>query len=469
VRGRELALDLPQQVDEVVGGGDRVDQRPVTVQRAGPVEAVEVRAPEEVPHPPAGLGVLLRPLRARVDVRAGPAQVHRQASVAVPGAVLRVRRGRAVGREDQQIVSGPDDQAPAVPADPDGLDVRGELDDFPVVERPPLQDRLGGRVGDRCAVVAEHPGAAGPQPDDAAVDRCQTGQTAGLDRERTDAVGRARGVDGGARGRRRRASSPGGRVHGRGDVGRRNDQLLGAGPRFRVAALAGRVEQRRGGRRQRRQVGPAAAGEVHVEHDGVVGGVQAADGQEREVQAVGGERRLGVGEPQRGDLDRFADRGAPGQLDEPDLGQRLRTGVRPGQPPGIWGEREAGDVALGRAGDLADRAGRRVQREHAAVVNGDREHRSVRGRDELEHRAQRPLGEPIGGAGRNGRAGRTGRVGRARRRDGADTDGRDLDRVLTAGVGDPGDPAGGAEDHRHPGTDARGGGQHADRTVAVRQ
>src|SRR6185437_500687 len=84
------------------------------------------------------------------------------------------------------------------------------------------------------------------------------------------------------------------------------------------------TEWRRRRRRERQQVRAAAKREVQVEHVRVVYRVEGALGQERQVLAIGGERRVGVDEPAVGDVEDFAV-GQPGQ---PELAQRTLRRLR---------------------------------------------------------------------------------------------------------------------------------------------
>ena len=92
-----------------------------------------------------------------------------------------------------------------------------------------------------------------------------------------------------------------------------------------------RAERRRGLRGQRHQVGAAAEGERQVEGLLVVHRVEAAPGDEGEVEAVGGEHRVGVGEPAVGHVDDLPAirRSAPSGCGAAAAG---RAGPRPARP-----------------------------------------------------------------------------------------------------------------------------------------
>ena len=63
----ELALHLPQHVDEVVGRPDALDERSVAVESGFPIDAVHVGSVVVIAHQPPGLVVHLPPLHAWLD------------------------------------------------------------------------------------------------------------------------------------------------------------------------------------------------------------------------------------------------------------------------------------------------------------------------------------------------------------------------------------------------------------------
>ena len=213
-----------------------------------------------------------------------------------------------------------------------------------------------------------------------------------------------------------------------------------------------RVERRRRGRPERHQVRPGAAEEGQVEDPVVVDRVEGAGGQEGQVQPVEGEHRVGVDEPQRGDLHRRRVV-AVGDPAGEDLAQALRARVRPGQPGRVRRPGQPGRVARARSGRppgprrrprRRPAPGRRARRPPAGCRPGTAASSSTR--------PSRPAPN---------RRGRRAAVGR-----------RDLDRVVAVGVGDPGDlrhrvlrGRGRAEHLRQPGPYARGVGQRRGRAV----
>ena len=71
MRSAEFALQLPEQVGELVPGRDPVGEGPVTGDDCVPVEAAHVLDPVEVTLEPGGLHEHLRPLRGRVHRERG--------------------------------------------------------------------------------------------------------------------------------------------------------------------------------------------------------------------------------------------------------------------------------------------------------------------------------------------------------------------------------------------------------------
>lgn len=424
VRGAEFAVHLPEEVDEVVMGGDAVQDRAVAVEDAVPVDTAHVRAPEVVPHDAAGLLVHLPPLGRGVDGLPDAAEVDRDVRVAVV-----VARGTAVARYDLQPAVGPQQDPLAVAADGEVVGVGGEVFEALLGEVVALEVGLG--VG----IVRGGPGGAEDaldgvaQPQHAVLGRAQVGVASGLHREGHDPVGEAFEVDPGGRG----ALAVGGLV------------LVGGleGP-----AVALRAEGGRGGRGQGDQVRAVADHERQVEDVLVVDRVEGAVGQEGQVLAVEGEGRGVVLEAQRG---RLGDRQVGG-VGEAELAQRLEAGVRPGEPGRVGREGQSPYVAVLAAVDLADLAGLPLDEQHAAVVRGDRGPAAVGGHGEPEDPAQAARGE----AARGGAGGESG-------------GGRELQGVVALRVRHPDDPllALGAEGARQPRPDAGFVGERAGRARAV--
>jgi hypothetical protein len=149
MRGAQLALHLPEQVDELGVGTDPFDQRRVAVERALPVDAVHVRAPEVVAHQPPGLGVALPPLGDRVDLDRDPVEVDGDDLVALAaGAGL-------------QAVLAVEDEPGTVAAHLEGARFLAELGLGALLEVVAFENGLGRRIG----AVAELPGDGVAQPD----------------------------------------------------------------------------------------------------------------------------------------------------------------------------------------------------------------------------------------------------------------------------------------------------------------
>ena len=168
------------------------------------------------------------------------------------------------------------------------------------------------------------PADRGPPPGQAALDRAQAG-VAGLDhRDRHHALGQAVGVD--------VVRPPGSGSAAPPTVGA-SVAGVPADPGHRAAA-GQRAERGRGGGGQRHQVGTAAERERQVERLRVVDRVEAAPGQERQVQPVGGEHRIGVGEPAVGHIDPETPLAAPrrGGPSGSGAAAAARAGTRPARP-----------------------------------------------------------------------------------------------------------------------------------------
>ena len=190
--------------------------------------------------------------------------------------------------------------------------------------------------------------------------------------------------------------------------------------------------------REWHQMRAAAVRERQVEDEAVVDRVEAAYGEEREVLAVGGEHRLGVGEAQRRDVEGLT---ATADLHHPEMPERLdaRCEADQGQPSGVRGEgRGPGMSPLSVSSTTRSRAARRPcrpapDRRHGhhperTVMARDGQRSAIRRRDELQHPA-----EPAGGHQDGWR--RVDLLGV-----------HDLDRVVAIRVGHPGDPVRVAQD-----------------------
>ena len=206
-----------------------------------------------------------------------------------------------------------------------------------------------------------------------------------------------------------------------------------------------RAERRRGLRRQRHQVGTAAERERQVERVRVVDRVEAALGQERQVEPVEGEDGAGVGEPPVGHVDDLEVR-HPG---DPDPGQVPDGGLGPGQPGRVRRPGQPVDRPVVGRGQLGDLPGRHVDDQQPAVPRGRGDSSAVRGGSQADYVPELACGQ--GGGGRLAtRAG-------------------DLEGVGAGGVGDPDRLPGLAEHPRQPGPRPRVDVQRPGRAVLVRQ
>ena len=251
------------------------------------------------------------------------------------------------------------------------------------------------------------------------------------------------------------------------------------------AAVRKRRERRRRGRGEWHQIRAAAKRERQVEEVRVVHRIEAAQRQEGQVAAVQREDGVSVGETAVGHVPyvRSTAAGAAAAGDA-DPAQRLRAGLRPGQPGGIGRPGQAAGRPVVGGGQLRRLSGGDLDQEHPAVAGGRRDRCPVRGRGQLDHAAELPVGQrgelragPVDRGGLLGAVGAGlgeagpgeagfpeagGFVGRAGR------DGDDQ-AVLPGGVADPGGPAGRAEDDREPGPRVRVHGQRPRRAVPVGQ
>ncbi len=308
VRGAELALHLPEQVDQVVVGGEPLDDRAVAVQDGLPVDAAEVGAPEVVPHQAPGLVEHLPPLGGRVDEVVDPAEVHGD---------LVVAGGPPVARHHPEPPAAPHRQPLAVAADRVGVDVLAQGVQPQLGQVVALQVALGPGVVGGGPRRAEHALDRVPQPQHAVLRGAQRGVPGCLHREGHDPVGEALGVD------------PG----GGGALALRRLVLVG---RVHRASVPLRAERGRRGGGEGDQVGAVGSDEGQVEGVLVVDRVEGARRQEGEVLAVGGEGGREVPEPQRGRLDHRQ----VGGVRQLQLGEFADARVGPGQPGGVGREDE---------------------------------------------------------------------------------------------------------------------------------
>ena len=263
VRRAELALHLPQQVDEVVGGAEALDQRPVAGEGGVPVDAVHVGAEVVVAHQPPGLVVHLPPLVARRDGDAQPRQVdgrRRRRTSPPPRAPPCGRRGST-----RTSCLSTTTRRCAVAGGHEAVDGVEQRLGPPRRQVEALQGRARRIVVEAGEVVAERAGERGAQPREPAGDRGATRRSG----RPAPGTGTTRwsmpvSVDGDlARRRTRRARRPSGGAGARPATSGSNGD----------GVVAASVDQLR----------PAAIGERQVEHVGVVDRVEAARRQERQV------------------------------------------------------------------------------------------------------------------------------------------------------------------------------------------
>ena len=261
---------LPHQVGEVAGTTDPVEQRPVAVQHRVPVHVGQAGVPEVAAHQPPRFGEGVLPQRDRVGLEPGPGQVDGDPLGRV--VVLLV-----LGRQDPQLVAVLDHQPGAVAADVEPVELAGQFGDFALAQVEPFQDRTRRVVIGAGGPLAEHPGHRLAQPGEPALHGSQP-RVPGLDHgDGHHAAGDTFGVD-------RHLGSFGGivLVFVLIQLGR----ILAERPATRQ-----RAERRWRLRGQRDQVGAAAERERQVEGLLVVDGIEAAPGDEGEVEAVEGEDR----------------------------------------------------------------------------------------------------------------------------------------------------------------------------------
>ena len=128
VGGTELALHLPQHVDEIVGATDSFQQWCVAVEGGVPIDASHVGAKVVVAHQPSGLVVHLPPLLGRRDRDAQTREVDGDGVVGL----LRLFGGHfAVGGDDSQLMLVDDDEAGAVAGGDETVDGLDEHLDSP--------------------------------------------------------------------------------------------------------------------------------------------------------------------------------------------------------------------------------------------------------------------------------------------------------------------------------------------------
>src|SRR6185437_11223472 len=130
-------------------------------------------------------------------------------------------------------------------------------------------------------------------------------------------------------------------------------------------------------------------------------------GDEGEVEAVGCEYRVAVGEPTVGHVDDLTvlargdetlipprpPRGATYPR-QPDAGQRPRAGLGPGQPGRVRRPGQPADHAVVGRGQLGDLPGRHVHDQQPAVVRCGRDGGSVRRGGQADHVAELARGQP---------------------------------------------------------------------------
>ena len=322
VRRAQLAVQLPQHVDQVVVATHRLDQRPVARQLRGPVDPGHVVNPEVVAHQPADLVEHLPPLRGGVDRDDDPTRVDLEL---VRVALLRRVRPGPVRPQHAQRLAVADDQPRAVAAHRVRADRVGdhvELATHQVValENGPVRLLVVGPPG------PEHPLDRRAEPQQAALRRAHPAVAALADRDRHDPVDQPVEIDDDLRRRvlvllalvpvvvtvcllrrlRDVLGALGGRVARLGGV-----QVVGllvgrrGGPTVRA-----RAERVRGARGQGDEERPPGGREGQVERVLVVDRVEAAAGEERQVAPVRGEGRGDVDEPRLGDGDGHAVRAA---------------------------------------------------------------------------------------------------------------------------------------------------------------
>ena len=282
VRRVELPDRLPQHVDQLVVRGDPVQEGPVAGDGGRPVRAVEVLAPEVVPHEARALLEHLPPLRPRVEFAAEAAEVHRDFGVVAVGLMVRLL--------DPDLVPVAHHQAFAVSADGRAvaaLDHHGQL------------AGLEGEVLDVVLHLALHPGTCRPE------------FSGGAQRQPDQAIlgGLERGVAGRDDGQRHHAVLHAVEVEDhRGGGLLRGARVLGVSVLLPlvllvlvlVVGLADRPAVRGGAERgglggpQRHEPRPRRVGEGQVEAEFVVGGVDGAAGEEAQVLPVRREHRREV-------------------------------------------------------------------------------------------------------------------------------------------------------------------------------
>ena len=331
-------------------------------------------------------------------------------------------------RHDPQLVVVVHDQPGAVAADVEPVDLAGDLGDLALAQVVPFQGRARRVVVQVGAALAEHAGDLGAAPGQAALDRPQAG-VAGLDhRDRHHAV-------------RQAVARPTW-------VGSVALAVLRWPARRPPGSAEQRAERQRGLRGQRHQVRADAERERQVKGVRVVDRVEAAPGQERQVQPVGGEHRRGIGEP------------AVGHVDDPAAGGQGKRTIRIrrsglGPPWDQASQAESGDQASPDTGPSSEAASSVTWPEETSTAR--LACRLARPR-RSSPRPARPPGRPRCRASPPPPADRP-RVGPSV---------RDRQCVGAGGIGDPYCPAG-AEHPRQPGPGARLYVQGGSRAVLVRQ
>ena len=147
----ELAVHLPEQVDEVVVRGEPVDQRTVPLGDAGPVHALHVRPPVVVAHQPPGLVEHLPPFGLRLHLHPDPFEIYLEdVRVLV---LLRL----AVRGHDAHLVLVDDDEPEPVTAHLHPVDRLRELVDLAGRQVDVLELRPGRLVLHPGPVVSQAP------------------------------------------------------------------------------------------------------------------------------------------------------------------------------------------------------------------------------------------------------------------------------------------------------------------------
>src|SRR5581483_9536959 len=149
VRGAQLAEHFPEQVGELAGRADPVQQRSVLAQHAAPVDPGHVRHPEVPAHEPAGLVIGAPPQLRLVLTEPGPGEVHADVFAAVLA-------GLAAGRDHPDVSMVLDDGPLAVAADREAVELAAQLSALPLGEIEPLQRHALWRRVQAGAALTQH-------------------------------------------------------------------------------------------------------------------------------------------------------------------------------------------------------------------------------------------------------------------------------------------------------------------------